>query len=86
LARAPLKRAYSIFCPREKIRELEIPYFIDVFANADEMSHALLIERAAPRAARGNRDRRDARCGADPCANTLDYAKTLVFLSRCSNR
>src|SRR5262249_40407187 len=30
-------------------------------------------------------DDRDARCGVDGGANLLDYAKMLVFLSRCSN-
>ena len=33
-----------------------------------------------------SRARQDARYGVDARANMLYYAKTLVFLSRCSNR
>ncbi len=56
-----------------------------MFSKSPKKSRTLLRARTAQRVARVASARRSATSGVDARASTLHYAKTLVFLSRCSN-
>ena len=69
---------------RANIEDLKKPYIVDVFRYIEKI-RARPRARAAQCVVRFARARRHATCGVDARANTVHCAKTLVFLSRCSN-
>src|SRR5262249_24611091 len=68
-----------------KNRTYRKPIYYRRFRAVGKMSRAALRNHAVHRVARFTRGSQVARDGADTGSNVPHHAKTLVFLSRCSN-
>jgi hypothetical protein len=73
------------FAVLDKKQQVSKTHISSVFSKSPKKSRTFLRVRAAQRVARVASARRSATSGVDARASTLHYAKTLVFLSRCSN-
>jgi len=78
-------RICLVRCNRAEIRTWRKALCYRYFRAIGKRSRAPLRNCAVDDVARLSRRARDARCGGDARADVLHRAKTLVFLSRCSN-
>jgi len=83
--RAHARRAHRCFGAAGKTSRVAKTLMPSAFSSSLESLHLVLHDRVVQRFARARRARERATCGVDPPGNTLDPAKMLVFLSRCSN-
>jgi hypothetical protein len=78
-------RACCIRCNRRKIITPRKPLYYRHFRAVEKVSHASLRRRAVYEVMRASCAAQGARCSVDARSGALHRAKTLVFLSRCSN-